>query len=137
MEPFVRAWEKLPATSSTPIWTLISGSKRHPMTWRVEYPPGPALPSAACCAADASSTWRTSSPDMPSRERAASAGSSVPSTAAACAGLRWLAHAVPKGLPDIAHHVIGCQPTQETRVSDALDDAAGNRWQASPCPTQV
>jgi hypothetical protein len=28
------------------------------------------------------------------------------------------------GLADIAHHVIGCNLTQETRVVNALDDVA-------------
>ena len=36
----------------------------------------------------------------------------------------------PMGLADIARHGVGCQLTQATRVETALDDAAGNMWQA-------
>mmetsp|Transcript_13416 Transcript_13416/g.58638 ORF Transcript_13416/g.58638 Transcript_13416/m.58638 type:complete len:575 (+) Transcript_13416:5281-7005(+) len=48
--------------------------------------------------ADASSTWRTSSPDIPSRHAAAALGSSLPSTAAASEALMVDAHIDPSAV---------------------------------------
>mmetsp|Transcript_2295 Transcript_2295/g.7968 ORF Transcript_2295/g.7968 Transcript_2295/m.7968 type:complete len:504 (-) Transcript_2295:864-2375(-) len=55
-------------------------------------------PAAELAAAEASSTCRTSSPDMPSSAAAAALGDSFPNTSAACDGVRALAHMVPRAV---------------------------------------
>ena len=41
-----------------------------------------------------------------------------------------------QGLADNAHHVMGCQLTQETRVHSALDDVTISTRQPLPVPQQ-